>query len=76
MIPFLGDHPNPGTEPRSPALQAASLLSHYSTDILYPVTGGDSVAGDLVVCPKHHMIRKYRLKKCPTGVGCMGGESG
>ena len=76
MIPFLGDHPNPGTKPRSPALQAASLLSHYSTDILYPVIGRDSVAGDLVVCPKHHMIRKCRPKKGPPGVGCMGGESG
>ena len=26
-IPFLGDLPNPGTEPRSPALQADSLPS-------------------------------------------------
>ena len=25
-FPFLGDHPNPGIEPRSPGLQADSLL--------------------------------------------------
>ena len=29
-FPFPGDLPNPGTEPRSPALQADSLLSEPS----------------------------------------------